>query len=127
MKVTGIRMTLTSAHEWTGTDGRRHRREEWTITGGVIDPAWRRSTDGRESAAGWEPSSRFTLYVIDDEVDPRLGSYGGVVWPPAWPDLFASRGRGYHKSVEITDLGLSFRAAALYGASCSDADVRLLP
>ena len=126
MKNTGIRMVLTSAREWTGTDGKRHRREEWTITGGEIDPAWRRSTDDRESAAGWEPSGRFTLYIVDGEVDPRLASYGGVVWPTAWPDLFASRGRDSHKSVEITDLGLSCRAAALYGASCSDADVRLL-
>jgi hypothetical protein len=117
-------MTLVDAKEWTGTsDGKRYRREEWSITGGEIDPSWR---DERSQAAGWEPSSRFTLYVVDGEVDPRLSSYGGVVWPTAWPELFqAVRQRTYQAGVEITDLGLQFRAAALDGASDMYADARL--
>lgn len=125
-KDTGIRLALVKASEWTGTDGRRHRREEWTITGGEIAPAWRRDADARERAAGWEPSSRFTLYVVDDEVDPRLASYGGVVWPTAWSELFCATRQGtYQAAIEITDTGLSFRAAALHGASDMYADARL--
>lgn len=121
-KNTGIRLALVQSREWLGLDGRRHRREEWTITGGEIDPLWRRD------ASPWEPSSRFTLYVIDGEVDPRLASYGGVVWPTAWPELFEAVRQGTcQAAVEITDEGLMFRSAALYGASCADADVRLLP
>jgi len=123
-KDTGIRMTLVAANEWTGgSDGKRYRREEWTITGGEIDPAW---LDPRAQAAGWEPSSRFTLYIVDGEIDPRLASYGGVVWPTAWPKLFAAvRQRTYQAAVEITDQGLMFRSAALDGASDMYADVRL--
>ena len=69
-----------------------------------------------------------TLYVVDGEVDRRLASYGGAVWPPAWPNLFQAARQGtYQAAVEITDRGLMFRAAALHGASCADADVRLLP
>jgi len=127
MKDTGIRLTLVDAKEWT-SGGTRYRREEWTITGGEIAPEWRRDCDARERAAGWEPSSRFTLYVIDGEVDVRLASYGGAVWPTAWPDLFqAVRQRTYQAAVEITDQGLAFRCAALDGASDMYADVRRLP
>ncbi len=125
---TGIRMTLIRSQEWTGTDGRHHRREEWTITGGEIASAWRRSADASERAAGWEPSSRFALYEVDGEVDPRLAGYGGAVWPTAWPELFQAVRQGtYQAAVEITDLGLSFRAAAFSGASDMYADARLLP
>lgn len=120
---TGIRMTLVDAKEWTDTsDGKRYRREQWTITGGEIDPSWRRSSTAR--AAGGKPSSRFTLYVVDGEVDVRLAGYGGVVWPTAWPLLFQPLCR-YKRGVEITDQGLMFRAAALDGASDMYADVRL--
>lgn len=118
---TGIRLTLVDAKEWTGIDGRFHRREQWTIEGGEIDPAWR-------PRSGEKPSSRFTLYVVDGEVDLRLASYGGTVWPTAWPDLFCGNRRpGSRAFVEITDEGLMLREAALHGASCVDADARLLP
>lgn len=120
-KDTGIRMTLVNAQEWTGGDGRRYRREQWLISGGEVDPAWRRGE--AERAVGWAPSSRFTLYVVDGEADPHLASYGGVVWPAAWPELFQSSG---HSGIEITDTGLMFRAAALDGASDMYADARLL-
>jgi hypothetical protein len=124
VKDTGIRMTLVDAKEWAGVDGKQHRREQWSIRGGKIDPTWQRA--GSRGAAGWEPSSCFTLYLIDGEIDPRLASYGGVVWPTAWSELFQSVRQGtYQAAVEITDRGLMCRAAALYGASCADADVRL--
>ena len=127
MKDTHIKLALVDAKEWT-SNGRHHRREEWLISGGEIDPSWRRGSIERERAAGWEPSSRFTLYVVDGEVDVRLASYGGVVWPTAWSELFEAVRQGtYQAAVEITDTGLMCRAAALYGASCADADVRLLP
>lgn len=117
---TDLRMALVRAQEWTGTnDSKRYRREEWSITGGEIDPAWKRVIDV-------EPSSRFTLYIVDDEVDVRLSSYGGVVWPTAWPSLFqAKRQDTYQATVEITDKGLRCRAAALHGASDMCANVRL--
>jgi hypothetical protein len=121
---TGIRMTLVDAKEWTSSDGKHHRREQWTIRGGEIDPAWRRAADDRDRAAGWEPSSRFALYVVDGEVDPRLASYGGVVWPTAWEKLFRPLCR-YKRGVEITDAGLMYRSATLDGASDMYADVRL--
>ncbi len=125
MKDTNIRLTLVDAKEWT-SNGKIHRREEWTITGGEIDPTWRRDADTRERAAGWEPSSRFTLYIVNGEVDVRLASYGGVVWPTAWADLFQATGQGTRQAgVQITDKGLMFRSAALDGASDMYADARL--
>lgn len=122
---TGIRMTLVDANEWTGTsDGKLYRHESWLISGGEVDPAWRRGE--AERAAGWEPSSRFSLYIVDGEIDPRLASYGGVVWPTAWPELFcANRPPNGRAFVEITDQGLMFRSAALDGASDMYADARL--
>ena len=121
MSDTGIHLTLVDAREWSG-DGRHYRREEWTIRGGEVDPAWLTDADQRARAAGWEPSSRFTLYIVDGQVDTRLASYGGPVWPIAWTKLFV---KGRLASVEITDEGLMFRAAALDGASDMYADVRL--
>jgi len=101
-----LQMTLIDAKEWTSTsDGKAHRHERWKISGGDIAPEWRRP--------GREPWCEFTLYVRDDEVDVWLASYGGEVWPTAWPELFQA-GRG--AAVKITDTGLVYRAAALYGA-----------
>ncbi len=116
---TGIRLTLVDAKAWTDANGRCYRREQWTIVGGEVDPTWR-----RVAVAGWEPSSRFALYVVDGEVNPRLASYGGDVWPTAWPALFRPLCR-YKRGIEITDEGLMFRAAALCGASDMYADARL--
>ena len=121
-KETGIRMTLVKADEWTSS-GVHYRSEQWKITGGEVDPSWRREV----AQAGWEPWCRFSLYVVDGEVDVRLSSYGGEVWPVAWPDLFEARGHGYGRAVQITDLGLQFRAASLDGASDMYADARLVP
>jgi hypothetical protein len=106
---TPLKMDLISVTEWTDR-GHTHRREHWAIMGGEIDPAWRKSMRGEHR----EPSSRFTLYIVDDVIDRRLASYGGVVWPTAWTDLFQSnRQPGSRAFVEITDEGLRFRDAAL--------------
>jgi hypothetical protein len=123
MKTCEIRLELVDAREWSG-GGQHYRREEWTIRGGEVDPAWLTAADQRARAAGWEPSSRFTLYVVDGQVDRRVASYGGAVWPTAWQKLFV---KGRLASVEITDEGLALRAAALDGASDMYADARLLP
>lgn len=123
MKATNIRLVLVDAKEWTSEgDGKLYRREAWTITGGEIDPTWRRGADAR--AVGWEPSSRFSLYIVNGEVDVRLASYGGAIWPTAWTQLFRPLCR-YKRGVEITDLGLQCRSAALDGASDMYADARL--
>jgi hypothetical protein len=103
-------LKLTSAHEHLGcSDGKKYRREEWTITGGEIDPAWRRSLAGTQHEHA-DPSCRFSLYIVDDVIDSRLSSYGGVVWPTAWTDLFVPH---QLRGVEITEQGLALRAAAL--------------
>lgn len=101
-------LTLTQASEWSSGD-HRHRREEWSLVGGDIDPDWRKG-----QADNWRPSCRFTLYIVDGNVDRRLASYGGAAWPTAWRDLFEPKHPGtYFASVDITDKGLSLRAAAL--------------
>jgi hypothetical protein len=110
------RMTIGTTREWQGGDGRHYRSEQWTITGGEVDPSWRRGADAlgyKPSSRLWQPSSRFTIYVVDGEVDVRLVSYGGVVWPTAWTKLFQVRGKGYGRATIITDEGLLLRAAAL--------------
>ncbi len=114
-----IQLALVSAPlEWRGPDGRQHRREEWSIRGGEVEPTWQRNLCGQE------PASRFTLYIIDGAVDPRLASYGGVVWPTAWPELFVGAGRlGGRSGIEVTDLLLEYREAALHG-ECKLVDAR---
>lgn len=112
-------LKLTSAHEHFGcNDGKKYRREEWTITGGEIDPSWRLAGTRHERPADWEPSSRFTLWIVDDQIDVRVASYGGVVWPTAWPDLFATRPMDipHRAGVEITEQGLALRSTALLEA-----------
>lgn len=121
---TGIFLALVGKQEWIGADGRHYRREDWTIRGGCddLDPSWRRWIGDDQ-----EPSSRFTLYVINGEVDARLASYGGAVWPTAWPKLFVSAGRlGGRSGIETTDQLLEYREAALHGASDTYADARIL-
>lgn len=104
-----VALTLTKAGEWTADDGRQHRHEEWSLVGGEIDPDWRKG-----QADNWEPSCRFTLYIVDGVIDRRLASYGGAAWPTAWRDLFEAKRPGtYFASVDITDKGLSLRASAL--------------
>ena len=99
---------LTKVEEWTGF-GHQHRREEWSIEGGEIDPCWRKG-----QADDWTPCCRFTLYIVDGSLDRRLASYGGAAWPLAWRDLFEAKHPGtYAASVNITDEGLALRAQAL--------------
>jgi hypothetical protein len=121
-----LRLALVDAQEWTSAATGTHcRRECWKIAGGEIDPTW---CPAHPRPEGWEPSSRFTLYVVDGVVDVRLASFGGVVWPTAWTHLFqARRGAAHGRSaVEITDLGLQLRSAALDGASATFGDTRAL-
>ena len=48
---TGIRLTLIKADEWDGNDGKRHRREQWAITGGEVSSKWSRKTDSMSAVA----------------------------------------------------------------------------
>lgn len=108
---TTFQMVLISATEWTDRS-HTHRREHWEIVGGEIDPEWRKSMPAEHR----EPSSRFSLYIVDGVIDVRLASYGGVVWPTAWTKLFQSnRQPGSRAFVEITEEGLKCRAVALNG------------
>ena len=103
-----LQLALTNVQEWAGF-GHRHRREEWSLEGGEIDPAWRKG-----QADDWKPRCRFTLYIVDGNLDRRLASYGGAAWPLAWRDLFEAKHPGtYAASVNITDEGLARRAQAL--------------
>lgn len=52
-------------------------RMRYRIEGGQIDPEWM----PRDGAPWW---CEFTIYGDDDQ----LASYGGTVWPLAWPALF---------------------------------------
>lgn len=118
---TKLRLTLVNAQEWTSDVTSTHyRREQWEITGGEVDPAWLRAHPKLV------PSSRFSLYVVNGEIDVRLAGYGGDVWPTAWTALFQASTSG-RAMVVITDLGLQLRAAALDGASGAFDDARVLP
>jgi hypothetical protein len=99
-------LVLVDVKEWS-TAGRSYRWEQWSLTGGEIHPSWQRDA----SAKDWKPSCRFTLWLHDGVVDPRLGSYGGDVWPTAWPDLFCPLHQ--QGDVEITKSGLQLREEAL--------------
>lgn len=52
----------------------------YCIRGGEIAPDWEAAL-----RPGEEPACAFTLWGRDD----RVTSYGGTVWPTAWPALFA--------------------------------------
>ena len=52
-----------------------------------------------------------------------LGSYGGSVWPTAWPELFRDLQRTAHGGgIELTEVGIAAIAAA---SACCAAGVEL--
>lgn len=107
-QATSPRLDLTGVSEWTGF-GHHYRQEEWAIEGGEIDPAWRKGQTDE-----WKPWCRFTIYIVDGNLDRRLASYGGAAWPLAWRNLFEENNPGtYGASVNITDKGLALRTAVL--------------
>ncbi len=55
------------------------RQARYRIEGGQISPEWQKLLKPGRSI-----SCEFTLW----QDDGQLGSYGGEVWPTAWPELF---------------------------------------
>lgn len=78
----------------------------YRISGGDIAPDWAEACSER----GEEPQCEVTIWGGGDQ----LGSYGGTVWPSAWPELFESH-RGSAQSgpfTLLTDLGKRMIAEA---------------
>ena len=63
-------------------------RAEYKITGGTLEPSWAEShakylaREDKDEA----PWCEFSIWYDGNQI----GSYGGTVWPTAWPELFAS-------------------------------------
>lgn len=55
----------------------------YRIEGGDISPAW---------ASAVQITGRLAWCEFTLAPDGTLGSYGGEVWPTAWPDLFETTG-----------------------------------
>jgi hypothetical protein len=77
-------VTITRIDDNSFAGQRRYR-----IEGGEISPEWAKSLERRVRAFPNEvietaPSCEFTIWHQGNQ----LGSYGGVVWPSAWPTLF---------------------------------------
>lgn len=72
-------------------DGSFPEQHRYRIEGGDIAPEWATSLRRRATAFPSEPvpevpSCEFTIWHSGNQ----LGSYGGTVWPSAWPHLFES-------------------------------------
>jgi hypothetical protein len=66
-------------------------QHRYHIEGGEITAEWKASLERRVRAfpnerIDTEPSCEFTIWHSGNQ----LGSYGGTVWPSAWPELFVS-------------------------------------
>lgn len=57
-------------------------RHEFTLTGGTIAPDWNR-------VAGDEAWCHITVWDLGGPTE-NIGSYGGSVWPLAWPQWFST-------------------------------------
>ena len=57
------------------------------LAGGSITPNWRESLDKR-AARGDDDTALCVMVVTHDEHGWHVRSYGGTVWPTAWPWLF---------------------------------------
>lgn len=91
-------------HEAMSVSGKRVR-EEFQIIGDPESRDWIDHLRPPESA--W---CSFSLW--DGE---HVGSYGGSVWPMAWPSLFALVGPRGRQSHALTDAGREAIAAARGG------------
>jgi hypothetical protein len=88
-------------------DGNRSR---YRVIGGIIAGDWAKYA--RPGIPAW---CEITVY----DGDPRIASYGGEVWPMAWPELFdASRGSAQTgPQTWLTEAGLKALAGAVAVAS----------
>lgn len=56
-------------------------RHEFTLTGGTLAGSWGQAAHGAEA---W---CKITVWDLGGPSE-HVGSYGGSVWPPAWPQWF---------------------------------------
>ena len=74
-----------------------NRVGRYRIVGGSLAAGWK-ARDGREA---W---CEITVYQHGDEL--TLGSFGGEVWPAAWPALFVVGPRTIHgQTTKVTERG----------------------
>lgn len=88
----------------------------YRLQGGDIRQDWRERCDERAEVAWCE----VTIWEHNSEPGTALGSYGGTVWPSAWPEIFSVGPRTTHGQVtSLTDAGkaliLAARALAAQG------------
>ncbi len=89
--VTRIVEPAQSGPEW---------RARYRVEGGELAPAWASAV--RPGNVAW-----CEISVYPDGV---VGSYGGEVWPSAWPELFELRGPGTAQLPKWTVITDVFRA-----------------
>ncbi len=96
------------------------------IEGGTITPEWEATSKCASCGASTatRPWCEFTLWLNKDgKIDPRLGSFGGSVWPAAWPEIFHVGPPTIHgQTTSLTERGLEMVRAA-----CREFDRRVDP
>lgn len=110
-------ITCTKVRRWTGGEG-NYEQAEYTLTGGDITPEWRKHADER----GGRVECRVTITATPNgwQHQPRengggvyLGSFGGHVWPSAWPQLFETCRLLGNQATRLTPLAEQMFTAAL--------------
>jgi hypothetical protein len=84
-------------------DGRPIVHEQFEVRGGDVAPEW--ATTLRPPAAPW---CEVTIW----NEEPAVSTYGGEVWPGAWPVLFRFEGPRGRQAILLTDTGIAAFAAA---------------
>jgi hypothetical protein len=111
-------------------DGRFPAQHRYRIEGTDISPEWAESLERRARAFPNEqrpavPYCEFTIWYQGNQ----LGSYGGEVWPMAWPLLFEShRGTaqtGSYTLLTAKGLGLVAEAERAWERLHADHEVQL--
>lgn len=96
-------IVLIHRDTWTDTSGKPHTRDAFEIRGGDVDQEWADSI--RVPAAAW-----CSVSIWNDET--RLASWGGEVWPSAWPQLFELVGPRGRQIQAMTPVAVGLFAAA---------------
>jgi hypothetical protein len=96
-------VVLIDRRAWKGDDGLAYVHETLEIRGGDVAPSW--AAELRVPRAAW---CSVTLWNDGD----HLASWGGEVWPAAWPQLFLIVGTRGREKVELTVLARELIAIA---------------
>jgi hypothetical protein len=100
-------VVLVQRAAWTSE--RNHVRERFEVWGGDIAEEWTKSL--RVPSAPW-----CTVTIWDEGT--QIVSYGGVVWPAAWPEVFSISGPVGHQHTTLTATGVRlFDQAREYAAT----------